>query len=97
MVKRMLDRWLRSFERRYKYDASYMHEVLATDLGAFTSFGMATRGLGGYRKDVPLDVYFAAGLISTMHADCGPCTQLGVDKALESGVPAALVRASATP
>ncbi|WP_020574467.1 hypothetical protein [Actinopolymorpha alba] len=92
MLKWMIRRKLRAFERQHGYDSSFMHEVLDTDLRAFLKFGFAT-GIGTYRKDVPLDVYFAAGLTSAMHADCGPCTQLGVDFALQAGVPAPTIAA----
>jgi hypothetical protein len=92
MFKWMMDRKLRAFERKHSYDASYLHEVLDLDVGAFLKFGFATN-LGGYRKDVPPDVYFAATLTSSMHADCGPCTQLGVQFALAAGVGTAMVAA----
>jgi hypothetical protein len=92
MLKWMIHRKLSAFEREHGYDASYMHEVLATDLGAFLKFARAT-AIGTYRKDVPLDLYFAAGLTSAMHADCGLCTQLGVGFALQSGVPAPAIAA----
>jgi hypothetical protein len=92
MLKLLLHRKLEAFERAHGYDASYMHEVLDADLGAFLKFGRAT-GLGAYRKDVPADVYVAAGLTSSVQADCGPCTQLGVGFALSAGVPAATIAA----
>lgn len=85
MLKWILNRKLRAFEQAYGYDASYMHEVLDIDVGAFIKFGRAT-AIGNYRKDVPADAYFAAGLTSSMHADCGPCTQLKVGFALQAGV-----------
>ncbi len=92
MVKWLLHRKLRAFEREHGYDASYMHEILDTDLAAFLKFGRAV-GLGTYRKDVPADVYMAAGLTSSIEADCGPCTQLGVGFALRAGVSAAAIAA----
>ena len=92
MIKWMVHRRLKAFEREHGYDAAYMHEVLAVDLGAFLKFGRAA-SIGAYRKDVPLDMYFAAGLTSSMHADCGPCTQLGVDFALRAGIPAPVIAA----
>jgi hypothetical protein len=92
MLKWMIRRKLCAFEREHGYDASYMHEVLDTDVGAFLKFGLAT-AIGTYRKDVPRDVYFAAALTSSMYADCGPCTQLGVGFALEAGVAASAVAA----
>src|SRR5688572_33315789 len=90
MLKWLLHRKLAAFEREHEYDASYMHEVLETDLGAFRKFGRAV-GLGAYRKDVPADVYLAAALTSSIQADCGPCTQLGVGFALRAGIPPATI------
>src|SRR5262245_4123933 len=43
--------------------------------------------------DVPVDVYFAAGLTSSIHADRGRGTQLAVDFARRAGVPAATIAA----
>jgi hypothetical protein len=92
MVKWFLHRKLRAFEREHGYDASYMHELLDTDLAAFLKFARAV-AVGGYRKDVPEDVRVAAGLTSSIQADCGPCTQLGVGFALQAGVPATTIAA----
>lgn len=90
MLKWMIHRKLTAFEREHGYDASYMHEVLDADLGAFLKFARAT-SLGTYRRDLPAEVHVAAALTSSLHADCGPCTQLGVDFALGAGVPAATI------
>jgi hypothetical protein len=92
MLKWLLHRKLSAFERQHEYDASYMHELLETDLTAFFKFGRAT-ALGAYQKDVPAAVRAAASLTSSIDADCGPCTQLGVDFALAAGVPAATIAA----
>lgn len=92
MVKWLLHRRLAAFEREHEYDASYMHEVLETDLRAFLKFGRAV-GLGAYRRDVPADVYVAAALTSSIQADCGPCTQIGVGFALRAGIPPATIAA----
>jgi hypothetical protein len=90
MLKWFLHRKLRAFERGQGYDASYMHEVLEADTEAFLKFARAT-SLGQYRKDVPPEVRVAAGLTSSIAADCGPCTQLGVAFALAAGVSAETV------
>lgn len=92
LLKWMIHRKLSAFEREHGYDASYMHEVVDRDVGAFLKFARAT-GLGSYRKDVPKDVHIAAGLTSSIQADCGPCTQLGVGFALQAGVPAETIAA----
>jgi hypothetical protein len=36
---------------------------------------------------VPIDASFAAKLVGALAGDCGPCTQLCVDIALEAGMP----------
>jgi hypothetical protein len=92
MLKWLIHRQLRAFEQQNGYDASYLHQVLDTDLLAFLKFSRAT-ALGRYRKDVPADVLAAAGLTSSIQADCGPCTQLGVGFALRAGVRAATLTA----
>jgi len=92
MLKWFIRRRLEAFERQHDYDASYLHEVLDIDLGAFIKFSRAT-ALGGYRKDVPADVYCGASLTSSVLADCGPCTQLGVGLALQAGVAPATLAA----
>jgi hypothetical protein len=92
MLKWFIHRKLRTFERAHGYDASYMHEVLEADPTAFLKFMRAT-GVGTYRKDVPVEVWTAASLTSSVQADCGPCTQLGVGFALQAGVAAATIAA----
>ena len=89
-MKWLIGKRLASFEKQFGYDASYMRHVLDTDLGAFMRFARAT-SIGRYRKDVPLDVHVAVGLVGTLTADCGPCTQLGVTMALREGVPGATI------
>jgi hypothetical protein len=88
MLKWLFHRRLNAFEREHGYDASYMHAVIDTDPAGFVKFARAT-GLSRYRKDVPADVFVAAALTSSIQADCGPCTQLGVGFALRAGIPAA--------
>ena len=92
MLTWFIHRKLRAFECQFGYDASYMHEVLDTDREALMKFMGATR-MGRYRKDVPADVYYGASLTSSIAADCGPCTQLGVGFALAGGVSAETVAA----
>jgi hypothetical protein len=92
MLKWFLHRKLRAFERRFNYDASYLHELLDIDSKAFFAFAKATK-IGQYRKDVPRDVLFAVGITGTIAEDCGPCTQLGVTTALRAGVDPRIIAA----
>jgi hypothetical protein len=92
MVKWLIRRRLAAFERRWGYDTSYMRELLATDLRAFLAFARL-QGVSNYRRDVPLEAYYAAKLVSVLAEDCGPCTQLSVGMALADGVDAATLAA----
>ena len=47
----------------------------------------------GHREVVPLDASFAAKLVGALAEDCGPCTQLCVDMALEAGMPKEQIKA----
>jgi len=92
MIKWLLRRRLAAFERAWKYDASYMHEVLDADPSALIAFSKVA-SLGRYHKDAPLAAYHAVSVVGTMAEDCGPCTQLTVDMAVRAGVDPAVLRA----
>ena len=95
MFKWLIHRGIAAFERQWKYDASYVHELTDIDPRAAWMFQRAT-SLGKYRKDVPADVLFTAGITAVKHEDCGPCTQLGVQMAEKAGVDPKVLRAIVT-
>lgn len=88
MLKWLIRRKIAAFERENGYDASYLRHVLDHDVSGFLRFARVA-GISGYRKDTPLDLYYATSLTAVIAADCGPCTQLGVGFALKAGLPAA--------
>src|SRR5262245_56101058 len=92
MIEWILRRWIGKFERTWSYEASYLRDVLDADPRALLAFSKLT-GIGTYRKDVPLAVYCAAGIVGAMSEDCGPCTQLAIDMAQHAGVDPAILRA----
>ena len=92
MLKLLMHRGLRAFERQWNYDAAYMHEMVDADPFAAWKFQRAT-GLGKYRKDVPIDALAAAAITSVRHEDCGPCTQIGVSMFERAGVDPHVLRA----
>jgi hypothetical protein len=73
MLRWIIRRRLDAFERTFDYDLGYAREILETDARAFLAFAPVA-GLSRYRRDVPLDVLYAAKLAGTMAEDCGPCT-----------------------
>ena len=92
MLKWLMTRGLRSFERKWNYDARYVHEMIDADPRAAWMFQRAAT-LGKYRKDVPAMAWTAAGITAVRHEDCGPCTQLGISMAEQAGIDPKVLRA----
>jgi alkylhydroperoxidase/carboxymuconolactone decarboxylase family protein YurZ len=85
MRKFIARRMLRAFSKRYGYDASYMELMLKESPGAFFKFVPVMKA-AAHREVVPLEAAFAAKITGAVAEDCGPCTQLTVDMALEAGM-----------
>lgn len=95
MFKGLARRMLSSMERRYDYDASYLHHLMDASPKAFRRFMQAT-ALSRHRERVPAAAAFTAQLVATLHEDCGPCTQIVVHLARAAGVPAGQIEAVLT-
>jgi len=95
MIKWLLHKTIDKFEREWKYDASYMRDLIDASPRAAWMFSRAA-ALGKFRRGVPLEPWFAAGITSVRQEDCGPCTQLGVQMAERAGISAAVLRAVLT-
>ena len=91
MLRTILKGQIDAFERRYGYDASYMRDLLDASPWALVRFIFVTQL--GRQRGAPPAATAAAGIVATMHEDCGPCTQIGVDLALEKGVSPEILRA----
>lgn len=83
---------LRRMERRYGYDATYLHEVVDTAPEAARRF-LKMQMAGKWQGDLPRDAFHAASLGGAVHEDCGPCVQIVTDMALEAGVAPATLAA----
>lgn len=92
MFRWILRKAIGKFERDWNYDASYMREIIDVSPRAAWLFSRVT-ALGQFRRDVPMEVWCAAGLTAIRQEDCGPCTQLGVKMAERAGVSPAVLRA----
>lgn len=92
MLRWALRKMIGKFERQWKYDAGYMRDIIdASPRAAWLFFRAAS--IGQFRRDIPLEPWFAAGITAVRHEDCGPCTQLGVAMAERAGVSPAVLRA----
>jgi hypothetical protein len=92
MIRWTFSRLIDGFEKRYGYDATYMREILAASPSGFLKFSVA-QVMNLHREQVAPAAWHAARIAAARHEDCGPCTQLVVNMALEAGIDAALVRA----
>jgi hypothetical protein len=79
------------FERDWKYDASYMRDMINASPRAARLFPPVS-ALGQFRRDLPIESWCATGT-AVRHADCGPCTQLAVPMAERAGVSPAVLHA----
>jgi len=78
-------RALRAYGKRYGYDVSYLEMMLNESPSAFFKFAPVAKA-SAHREVVPVEATFAAKIVGTLAEDCGPCTQLVVDMALEAGM-----------
>jgi hypothetical protein len=78
-------RTLRAFAKRYGYDVSYLQMMLNQSPSALFKFASVMKA-ASHREVVPIDASFAAKIVGALAEDCGPCTQLAVDMALEAGM-----------
>jgi hypothetical protein len=92
MIKWALRKSIDKFERDWKYDGSYMRDLIDASPRAAWLFSRAA-ALGQFRRDIPIEPWYAAGITAVRHEDCGPCTQLGVTMAERAGVSPAVLRA----
>jgi hypothetical protein len=92
MLKWLLRSRLAKFSRDTGYDTGYMDEILEADTRAFLRLARL-RAVSDHRRDVPVDVWYAARIISAMSEDCGPCTQLMITMAERAGVVAPVLSA----
>ncbi len=92
MLKTLINRGLLAMENRYAYDVGYLQFLLRTNLLTFLKFALI-QGMSAHRGKVPPEAYFAARLRATLWDDCGPCTQLVINMAIESEVAPDILRA----
>lgn len=93
MLKKLLHRYTRGFERRYNYDATYMHEMADVSPAGFVRFAVMQMTGGNWRGDAPLKPWCAAGIAGALVEDCGPCVQIASDMAIEGGMPGEIIAA----
>lgn len=92
MIRYLLNKVLLSMQSRYSYDVGYMQDILRADLPAFLKF-MGFQTMSSHQGNLPAEIAAAARIRAIIWDDCGPCTQLVVDMALEAKVSPDIVHA----
>ena len=86
MIKWFIHRYVRNMERRYDYDATYLHELADISTTAFRRFIKMQLAGGQWRAGAPKDAWFAVAIAGALVEDCGPCVQITTDMAVEGGM-----------
>ena len=92
MIRYIFNSMLLAMQRRYDYDVQYMQDILKTDLKAFLKF-QGFQLMSAHAGSLPAGPLFAARIRAIIWDDCGPCTQLVVNMALEAKLSPDMVRA----
>lgn len=79
-------------QEQYDYDVRYMQDILQTDLLAYLKF-LGFQTMYSHTGKLSPELLSAVRIHAILWDDCGPCTQLIVNIALESKVNPAVVRA----
>lgn len=85
MFKTACHRSVRALERRFGYDAAYLHEVIEAAPMAFVKFALF-QIMAGHHDGVSREAWCAARIAAALSEDCGPCVQITVDMALAAGM-----------
>lgn len=89
-----LEQQIDGFEKAWRYDASYMRNLLRAGPEVLRKFQGMTTIVDP--RAAPKEVLFTAQTAAVMDGDCEPCLQLGLDIALASGIDPGLARAVVT-
>jgi len=92
MIRFLLHKYLSGFERRYDYDATYLHELADISPRAFWRFASVQMKLQS-KTDAPRDALQAAAIGGALVEDCGPCVQIASDRAVEAGMSGDTIKA----
>ena len=85
MISFLLRKAFAAFGRKYDYNTTYLQEV-STIYPAKAWRYLLLTPYSLHRSSASKESYFAAKIASAHIADCGPCTNLCIEMALEAGI-----------
>ncbi|MBV9992401.1 MAG: hypothetical protein JOZ72_14060 [Alphaproteobacteria bacterium] len=92
MIGYLLHKYVSAFERRYDYDASYLHELADISPRDFYRFAKVQLTFQS-KRHAPRDALQAAAIGGALVEDCGPCVQIASDRAVEAGMSGETIKA----
>lgn len=93
IIKTIIGKKLDAFARQFNYDMAYTHQILNAGLKPFKAYS-GLFSLAAYRhQKMPLAPWFAVKWVATHSEDCGPCQQLTINMAKQSGLPMQVIKA----
>jgi hypothetical protein len=91
MIRSLIHKYLSGFERKYSYDASYLHELADISPRDFYRFAKIQMTLQS-KRHAPRDALQAAAIGGALVEDCGPCVQIASDRAVEAGMNGEIIK-----
>ena len=92
MIGWLLHKYVSAFERKYDYDATYLHEMADISPRDFYRFARVQMTLQS-KRNAPRDALHAAAIGGALVEDCGPCVQIASDIAVEAGMSGDTIKA----
>lgn len=92
MIGYLLHKYVSAFERKYDYDATYLHELADISPREFYRFAKVQTTLQS-KRHAPRDALQAAAIGGALVEDCGPCVQIASDRAVEAGMSGETIKA----
>jgi hypothetical protein len=93
MLKWIFHRNIRGMEKKYGYDATYLHELIDLSTSAFLRFAIIQTAGGTFHGGAAPNAWNAAGIAGALVEDCGPCVQIASDIAIEQGMNGEIIKA----
>jgi predicted MFS family arabinose efflux permease len=85
MIRYLFNKALLAMQSKYDYDVRYQQDILKSDLKAYLKF-TGFQIMASHGGNLPAGPLHAARIRAIIWDDCGPCTQLAVNMALEAQV-----------
>jgi hypothetical protein len=92
MIGYLLHKYVSAFERKYNYDATYLHELADISPRDFYRFAKVQMTFQS-KHHAPRDALQAAAIGGALVEDCGPCVQIASDRAVEAGMSGDTIKA----